>query len=344
MEGSTVKKPTQMMAFDALYSIAAKNGREEALFGRSIELARPAYEKTLVGDGYPTAYLEFPLLGEPRFDLLSVHERVEPGSRFAPGAGFGYQSMIDWYSTLERDEGNSMGCGIELDCGEGETDRAGVYLQQRSRHELVTPFLESVGEVGRAASYLDVLSRMPQGWPPAYVGLFPGRAGTPLRIGGYLDERTQQTYIDDPAKLGRAFDAIGFVAYDAGMLARCAEFMRLAPSVDFQFDIMADGRLGDTFGLSLSFNGARLGRARECMESGYGARLMEKFESWGLADERWHLIADTSFARHVGFNREDGTTGRFALCVLFNYAKVKFTRAEAQPAKFYLMLQAGEVE
>jgi hypothetical protein len=45
----------------------------------------------------------------------------------------------------------------------------------------------------------------------------------------------------------------------------------------------------------------------------------------------------------VGFTREDGTEGRFALCVLFNYAKVKFTDASAQPAKFYFVLQAGEV-
>ena len=344
VERNTVQRPTQMTAFDALYEIAASNGREEALFGRSIELARPAYEKTLVGDGYPTAYLEFPLLGEPRFDLLSVHERVDPGSRFAPGAGFGYQAMIDWFATLERNGGNIVSCGIELDCGEGETERAGVYLQQRKQHELVTPFLKSVGEEARAESYLNVLSRMPQGWPPAYVGLFPGRAGTPLRIGGYLDERAQQSYVDNPEELGRAFDAIGFLAYDADMLARCAEFMQLAPSVDFQFDIMADGRLGDTFGLSLSFNEARLDRARECMESGYGARLMERFEDWGLADNRWRLIADASFARHVGFDREDGTQGRFALCVLFNYAKVKFTGAKAQPAKFYLTLQAGEVE
>ena len=282
-------------------------------------------------------------MGEPRFDLLSAHERIDPGSRFAPGAGFGYQAMIDWFATLEREEGDSVSCGIELDCGEGKTDRAGVYLQQRTRHELVTPFLESIGEGGRAAGYLDVLSRMPQGWPPAYVELFPGREGTPLRIGGYLDKHAQRTYEHDPAELGRAFDAIGFVAYDADMLARCAEFMTLAPSVDFQFDIMADGSLGDTFGLSLSFNGARLGRARECMRSGHGARLMERLEGWGLADDRWHLIADASFARHVGFDSGDGPQGRFALCVLFNYAKVKFTDAIAQPAKFYLVLDAGEV-
>lgn len=339
-----MEKPTQMIAFDALYSIAARDGREEALFGRSIDLARPAYEKTLVGDGYPHAYLEFPLLGEPCFDLLSVHACVKPGSKFAPGAGFGYQAMIDWFSTLGTEEGEIVSCGIELDCSEGEAERAGVYLQQRRRHELVVPFLESVGESGRASSYLDTLSRMPRGWPPAYVGLFPGRAGTPLRIGGYLADEARRACADDPNQLGRAFDAVGFSAYDDAMLERCGEFMALAPSVDFQFDIMADGSLGDTFGLSLSFNEAKPRAAHECMRRGYGARIMDKLEGWGLADERWRLIADAAFARHVGFDREDGTEGRFALCVLFNYAKVKFTAGEARPAKFYLTLKAGEAE
>lgn len=40
-------KPSQMTVFDALYSIAAGDGRGEALFGNSFDLARNAYERTL---------------------------------------------------------------------------------------------------------------------------------------------------------------------------------------------------------------------------------------------------------------------------------------------------------
>lgn len=340
-KGETVRKPSQMMVFDALYSIAARDGREEALFGRTIELARPIYQKTLIGNGYPTAYLEFPLLGEPRFDLLSVHGYVEPGAKFAPGAGFGYQAMFDWFSSLGISD--KVSCGIELDCGDGETERAGVYFQQRKRAELVVPFLESVGEGARARSYEDVCARSPHGWPPSYVGLFPGRPGSPLRIGGYMSDSVRRACANDPKELARAFDAIGFAAYDAPMLRRCAEFMGKAPSVDFQFDIMADGSLGSTFGLSLSFNETRPGGAHACMEEGYGANIMGMLEDWGLADDRWRLIADAAFARHVAFEREDGSEGRFALCVLFNYAKVKFTNCEPQPAKFYLLLEGDEL-
>ena len=92
-------KPSQMTVFDALYSIAADDGRGEALFGNSFAVARDAYKRTLIGDGYPDAYFEFPLLGSPGFDLLSVHRTVQPGSCFAPRAGFVYQAMFDWFAS-----------------------------------------------------------------------------------------------------------------------------------------------------------------------------------------------------------------------------------------------------
>lgn len=338
-----MNKPSQMTAFDALYGIAAGQGREEALFGDSIRLARGVYERTLIGNGYPSAYVEFPLLGKPCFDLLSVHGSVEPGLRFAEGAGFGYQAMFDWFATIE-DDAREISCGIELDTSGGETERAGVYLQFRSRTELIEPFLASIGESGRAQGYHSVLKLIPQDWPPAYVGLFPGRPGTPLRIGGYMRQDVQRACANDPLFLGRQFDQIGFTAYNGDMLARCSEFMALAPSVDFQFDIMGDGSLGDVFGLSLSFNETRPREARACMEEGYGARICRILQDWGLADERWKLIADAAFARSLPFEREDGTQGRFALCCLFNFAKVKFKAAVPQPAKFYLRLTAAELE
>ena len=336
-------KPSQMTAFDALYSIAAGDGRGKALFGNSFDIARVAYERMLIGDGYPAAYLEFPLLGSPGFDLLAVHSTVQHGSRFALGAGFGYQAMFDWFSGV-CDTGANASCGIELDTSVGETERAGVYLQYRKHSNLIGPFLDSIGEEARTESFLAVANRMPKGWPAAYVGLFPGRAGTPLRIGGYLEHDMQTACASDPELLAAQLDQIGFTAYDGKMLSQCGVFLSLAPSVDFQFDIMPDGTLGDVFGLSLSFNETKSREARACMESGYGARICKTLQRWGLSDDRWKLIAGAAFGRHVPFDREDGSQGRFALCCLFNYAKVKFAGAVAQPAKFYLRLSAGEVE
>ena len=88
---------------------------------------------------------------------------------------------------------------------------------------------------------------------------------------------------------------------------------------------MADGTLGDTFGLAVSFNELRPRAVREQMERGMGHRIMSTLQQWGLADDRWRLLGNVSFARQFPYVREDGTTGLMGLCTLLNFAKVKFT-------------------
>jgi len=119
--------------------------------------------------------------------------------------------------------------------------------------------------------------------------------------------------------------------------------MDMAPSIDVQFDIMEDGTLGDTFGLALSFNELRPRTVHEQMERGVGHHIMSTLQQWGLADDRWRLLSDVSFARQFPYVREDGTTGCLGLCTLLNFVKVKFRHAQMQPAKFYLLLAALEL-
>ena len=333
--------PDQMDMFDLLYTLAAGDGRGEVLLGGRREQLRRLYERTIIGSARPSLYLEFPLLGEPCYDFLSVIDMVEPGATFAPGAGYGYQKAFDWFSTVCEDKNVSM--GFELDLSTGEQERAGIYLQQRHRSELVEPFLASVGEACRYPAYRNVQEAMPEGWPPAYVALFPGRKGSPTRIGGYMSNAEQRRCAEDPAHIGDCLHRIGFGSFDEQMLDRCAHLMSMAPSIDVQFDIMEDGTLGDTFGLALSFNELRPRIAREQMEKGVGQRIMSTLQQWGLTDDRWRLLSDVSFARQYPYVREDGTTGHLGLCTLLNFVKVKFKNAQMQPAKFYLLLATLEL-
>ena len=333
--------PDQMDMFDLLYVLAAANGRDEALLGGRREQLRSLYERTLIGNARPSLYLEFPLLGEPCYDFLSVIDKVEQGATFAPGAGYGYQKAFDWFSTVCEDKNVSM--GFELDLSTGKQERAGIYLQQRHRSELVEPFLASVDEARRYPAYRNVQEAMPEGWPPAYVALFPGRKGSPTRIGGYMTHDEQRRCAENPAHIGDCLHRIGFDFFDEQMLAHCAHLMDMAPSIDVQFDIMEDGTLGDTFGLALSFNELRPRTVHEQMESGVGHHIMSTLQQWGLADDRWRLLSDVSFARQFPYVREDGTTGCLGLCTLLNFVKVKFRHAQMQPAKFYLLLAALEL-
>ena len=76
-----------MDMIDLLYTLAAADGRDEALLGGQREELRSLYERTLIGSARPSIYLEFPLLDEPCYDVLSVIEKVEPGATFAPRGG-----------------------------------------------------------------------------------------------------------------------------------------------------------------------------------------------------------------------------------------------------------------
>ena len=335
-------KPTTTAMFDALYGIAVRGGCEQALFGDSMLLARPAFERTLIGDRFPIVYLEFPLMGKPGFDLQVGYSSVPSGAKFAEGAGYGRQDMLDWFIEARGKEARGA-VGFEIDTSSGRNDVAGVYLQHRGRMELVGPYLNSIGESRRLGSYQAVCDRLAEGWPASYVGLFPGREGSPMRIGGYMGAEERLRCIESPRHLADSLERAGYSHYTENMLSKCSELMAMAPDADFQFDILSDGSLGDTFGLSLDFNRVSPQEVHECMERGYGFRVFSRLEQWDLADDRWRLIADTLFARHIAYRREDGGVGRLALIVFLNWAKVKFVAGVPTLAKFYLKFKAADL-
>lgn len=116
--------PGPLTIFDFLYEKAAADGREKALFGNSVVPVRLSAERSQIGDILPSYYLEFPLSGPPCFDLMTVYGgELPPGVRFAPGAGYGYQPVFDWFSTLPAGHGAS--CAITMDTGRGKPNGPG---------------------------------------------------------------------------------------------------------------------------------------------------------------------------------------------------------------------------
>lgn len=327
--------------FDGLYAAASADGRGEALFGDARADARAFFDRTLWGDGLPDMYLEFPLKGEPALDLLAIYRSLDEGSSFATGAGYGYQDLFSWFSHVDAPEAS---IGLELDLSQGMTDQAGAYLQHRGNLGLARDFLVRVGAAERAESYEAQARRMPRGWDAAYVGLFPARTGSPLRLGGYLSEPSRRRCAQDPSFLGSRFDLIGFGAYDQQMLERCALLMGMVPAVDFQFDLTAEGSLGPTFGLSLSFSRLAMHEVEGCFCDGYAAQVMGTFEDWGLADGRWRHIAGAPLARLLDYEDEQGRQRHTVAHVRLNYAKVKFEDAVPRAAKFYFVLAAKDLE
>ena len=325
--------------FDLLLDIAGRGGRGPMLYGESLHLLHRVFEEALLSGANPAVYVEFPLSGKPCVDMQLVYDRVQRGAE-CRGAGYAaYQPMFDWFSEICGADG--LSCGLAIDVSKAE-DSIGVYFQHRDRLDFLAPFLESVGENERLSAYLSIAAHMPYGWDAAYIGLFPKRAGMPMRIGGYMAEEARRLG-RETAYWAECFEAIGFHAYDEDMLRFCREIACISPAIEYQFDIMPDGTLGEDFGLFCSFRKVRPEEAKQCMETGYGGKLMELLEARGLADSRWRLIGGTAFGKAIPFRLEDGREGQLALCVLLDCAKVKFRGAKPPVAKFYLMLRAVEL-
>ena len=316
-------------------------GRDLALFGCEAAGPRDFFERSLIADQFPDLYFEFPLMGAPCLDMIAAYEHVNPGARFAPGGGFGYQRVFDWISGQQGMTRSAI--GLELDLSQGETEHAGIYFEPMGDTRLVPPFLAAVGHAGRAESCIQMMERLPRGWIANYVGLFPTRANAPIRLGGCLGLNASQRSSMNPAFFATCFDAVGFGAYDARMLEQCAELMGFARFTEYQFDLLPNGDLGHDFGLVLSFSGMGPQQTASCFSHGYGRALMETLESWGLADDRWKLIPGATMARRVAYEREDKGTGHLAVSLCPHYAKVKFVGGTARMSKFYLSASVVEM-
>lgn len=329
-------------AFDAICELVARDGRGNRLLGESISRVRPALQRVLIEGVFPYIYLEFPLMGAPACDAIAAYQRIPEDSRFASSGNIELQTVLDWFAGAYDGEGGDL--WIELDTSKGMPDQAGVYLQHRNRTDLVPGFLHAVGKSDRLQAHRNLLRRAPDGWRFSYVGSFPHRAGDPLRVGAYLSHNECQRCAQDPDRIVDAFDHLGFSAYDGELVSRAAKMLGVAPDAEVQLDLMPDGGVGDTVGLSVSFNRVNPRDSRTCMEEGFGWELMQAFEEWGIADARWREIAGATYAKHFPYVRDDGEQGRFALLVMLCYAKAKFKACNPLPAKFYLACKAGDLD
>lgn len=339
-----IRTPSPASAFEVLCVQLADEGRGPILFGDDVARARDLVRPFIVGKQPPTAYFEFPLIGDPFLDVTLLYGALEPSTVIDSPAAAGTEEAMAWASQAARKH-DSITFGYELDTSKDVLPPAAMHFQPREHTELVRPFCERLGEPERADLYLDFAERVPQGWGPSFFGLFRGRPAAPLRVCGYLGDEVVSACIDEPGYLAEVFDQVGFTAYDSAMVDQARELLRRAPSaVDYQFDIYPDGRLGNAFAFDLQFNTEVVEAARASLTEGPGARVLNHLESLGVADERWYLIADTVFARGVPTLNDDGSVSDYSFTVMPGWMKTRWIDGVLQPAKFYLLGKSGVLE
>ena len=330
-----MKPPSHADAFQVLLLQAADEGRGAALFGDSLDRASSVVPPFLVSEGFPSLYLEFPLKGDPFLDVTVLYDSVAPGTRIESPAAEGTEGMLDFFAEVLGDR-ESVSGGFELDTKDPSQPRAAVHFQPRGFTELVEPFCEAIGEPQRATLYLDLASRMPPNWELSFFGVFRGRPDSPLRVCGYLPDKEKKACSDSPSHMKEVFDAIGFTSYDEAMLSQVSELMSVTPgSVDFQFDVFGDGRMGDTFAIDAQFAIEQPEAVWESFANGPASRVFRLMESWGIADDRWVLGGDAAFARAIPVEADNGEPARFAFALMPQWAKVRWRDGVLQPSKLY---------
>ena len=338
-----MKAPSNELACRALFLQAADEGRGPVLFGEDANRACERVLPFVEGVSFPALYLEFPLLGEPFLDVTMLYGDVPGHMSFGDPAAAGTERMLRWFDGV-RKEHEHICYGFELDTGKPAGTTAAVHFQPMNHTELAAPFCEALGEPETGKRYTEKASRMPEGWPLAYFGLFRGRPGSPMRICGYMAQDEQKRCAEDPTHLEAAFRAIGFTDYDEKMISQVSELLRTAPeTADFQFDLLPDGTLGETFAIDVSFSIQRTEEAKKAFREGSAARLMLRLEEWGIADSRWKKAAGMAFTRAIPVEDEEGKKRSFALVLTPNWLKVRWRKGVLQPAKLYALGKARTV-
>ena len=321
--------------YDLIYALAADCGRENALFGTCAPLAREAFSRSLIGEGFPLTWFEVPLVGAPRFDLHVALSRKTlcEGVAFAPGAGNGYDGLFSWYAT-EETGGN--GLAFAYDVSEGRIDNPAVHVNVNNAPlSDIARFFDLAAGNGAAQRYSSFADRLPKGWHTWYAGVHPGRAGAPVRVDCFVDESLKDAYAHDAALLERDLRISGFEATSPALFDLAGPILDSPFSLELQFDVMEDATPGSTLGLSVAFPLASAPSMHLLFDDGgAAAALMERIEGLGLADARWHDAADAMFSTRINVGVE-----ALALYCLPTFVKLRLRSGEPLDAKLYY--QAG---
>ena len=338
--------------YDIIYALAARDGREAALFGNSAPLAREAFARSLAGDAFPEVWFELPLAGSPWFDLhaLTSAENLHPETRLSPDVTGGHPEVFEWFAS--RNSGVRQ-LALSWDTGSGNAESPAVQLLVKNDgHQATCEFLETMGQSDAARAYRAFRSRLPEGWFACYAGAFPQRPGGMARADGAAVGnpvpwvriecipaiQLQEAYAKDGELLATHLRQVGLSELDSSIVARCQLLARTPFQLEFQFDVGADGAAGAVFGASVRFAQPPGTDSHQAfIPDGAAGELMTQLEAWGLADNRWRLLAGTAFAKRLS----RGSENRILYCYPA-FVKLRWKSGEPLDAKAYLIAGAQE--
>lgn len=324
--------------FQLIYALAARNGRDKTLFGSLGPAAFEAFVRSLASNALPELWFELPLLGEPWFDLhaLVARSELDPSMEFLPQQTGGYPEVFEWFAAQEH---GARQLALSWDTSTGNSSTPAIQLLRDGDDPSITcEFLRVAGKSDEASSYLEFHKRIPQSWYACYAGVFPQRPEHHLRVECIPSRLRQRAYARDASLLEADLRQVGILELGDTIVERCHLLASSPFQFEFQFDVQPDGSAGSTLGASVRFGPPIAGEPQVSFDAeGDAGVLMQRVEEWGLCDERWRDLGDTSFS--VNASRRDTNAHLYCFPA---FLKLRWRNGEALDAKVYLMAGQGE--
>ena len=317
--------------FDILRGMLAAKGRDEALLGGRLDVARHAFCRMAPEDSLVHSYFEIPLLGPAALDVHCSLTHEQSAWPLSEDANDAWRAALSWFHDAgpietKADEVMLM---AEADTGTGGASQTGMYLIQRERADLVEPFLDAIGESSKAVAWQRFTKHLPQGWYTTYVGSFPGRGDGLLRVNAH-------PAVAGAVNVEEACERFG-VFCNSDIISLCRDLLKCTEGLDVQLDVDELGDIQGTFGLEFYLKDS----ADEFLSDGSsGNRAMVLLENADLADGRWRQAADACRSCRIALLGEHGPEP-YVVSVRPFSIKFKVLDGKPLPAKLYLRGDAG---
>lgn len=323
--------------YDIIYSLAAKDGREAALFGDCAPAAREAFSRCLTGDTFPELWFEVPLAGKPWFDFhaLVSYEDVAGTQAVFAGHGGVYGNALAWFAAQKPKKVRQLALSYDTSCDDTEHPAVQVLVSGRDA-AMPVGFLRAAGRSDAEAPYLKFVRAIPQDWFACYVGVFPRRtvegADSWIRVECIVGDALQEAYAHDSGILRNHLASIGIEHIGSDAIAGIQELARSPFPLELQFNIGPNGTALPVVSASVRF------QPGDWMDPA-GQDAISKIASWmqaqGLADARCILLAKTTFAQLATYKDESASLSCFPA-----FVKLRYREGQAPDAKAYLLARA----
>ena len=324
-----MRDPEFLLIYNLIFSAITKDGRDE-LFGKRPEAECDVFSKSYAGGGFPEIWFELPLLGEPWYDLHVLTSRNALDDRTELPEGIFHPGLFRWFS--KHDGVRQLAMSHDFSKGVYD-DPAAQLLVTVKDPSVGCSFLEEAGNHSAVFAYNSFVNSIPENWFACYLGTFPERNDVNLRVECIPAQSLQDLYASDTGILRDDLARTGLVLSD-GMLGFISFMAKQPVSIEFQYNVNADGSAAPILGVSLRYQIPipRFANKAFTEDNENVISLMSALSDAGLCDDRWRLLPGCAFMNRLKVQDASIRFGGYT-----SFIKVRMTCDRLIDAKTYIV-------